>query len=466
MFNEETPVSFGEQEPRFQKLFQVMLKIQISNRKVSPFGGINFVIDEIESAGIPTLIADSLGKRHGRSKYSYGDAILGMIYGVFCGATRLEDMKKLKGQMHNSSLNIPSPDVLGKIMKNHLATENFIVTGPTGIDHPFNENKPLNGLMIDIALHLNQLNKAGQYTLDYDNTCLPGEKWDAEYCYKGFKGYQPGAAWIGETPVFIEGMNGNNPAAFQQPETLQRCFDLLDEKEVQISRFRADSASYQKEIIDKCVARGMEFFIRAENSDFMWEHINDVHCWKPVRLGNDRFEIASFNYYPFVKDKAQLGTHFLKHKHRFDEYRIVVSRRPHSNGDLHSKTEEPYIYRSIITNNWEMADEDVVHFYNQRGGNDCEKNFDVMNNDWNWACLPFSFMNENTAFMIITAMGFILYKYLLRLFAGRADFVEPTFRMKAFRFNVITVAAEWEGERLLIHDQSRPWEQLIKNRAS
>ena len=41
-------------------------------------------------------------------------------------------------------------------------------------------------------------------------------------------------------------------------------------------------------------------------------------------------------------------------------------------------------------------------FYNQRGTS--ERTFDMQNNDFGWEHLPFSFMKENTVFMILTAL--------------------------------------------------------------
>jgi hypothetical protein len=70
-------------------------------------------------------------------------------------------------------------------------------------------------------------------------------------------------------------------------------------------------------------------------------------------------------------------------------------------------------------------------------------------------------MSENTAYMLVMAMGAIMYNYLVKLFASRVDFIQDTHRLKAFQFNLINVSAEWRGKTLLIHDQSRPWERLV-----
>ena len=44
--------------------------------------------------------------------------------------------------------------------------------------------------------------------------------------------------------------------------------------------------------------------------------------------------------------------------------------------------DDVYVYRVILTNEWDMAEEEVIQFYNQRGAK--EKVFDQMDNDFGW----------------------------------------------------------------------------------
>ncbi len=64
------------------------------------------------------------------------------------------------------------------------------------------------------------------------------------------KGYHPNFAFIRRLPVHIENHNGNTPAKYAQAETLKRCFDNLNKHQIKIEHFRADSASFQKEVIE------------------------------------------------------------------------------------------------------------------------------------------------------------------------------------------------------------------------
>ena len=53
-------------------------------------------------------------------------------------------------------------------------------------------------------------------------------------------------------------------------------------------------------------------------------------------------------------------------------------------------TGDTFTYRSLLTNDDQSTEKEVIEYYNQRGGS--EKLFDVMNNDFGWKHLPCSFM--------------------------------------------------------------------------
>ncbi|OQX96699.1 MAG: hypothetical protein B6I20_14140 [Bacteroidetes bacterium 4572_117] len=69
-----------------------MVKVEKSNQKINPFGGINFTINAIKQIGIPELIDNQLGKRVSQAKYSYSDLILNLLGVFFCGGDCAEDI--------------------------------------------------------------------------------------------------------------------------------------------------------------------------------------------------------------------------------------------------------------------------------------------------------------------------------------------------------------------------------------
>ncbi len=416
------------------------MNIRTIPSRVASIGGVNLIIEEVERKSVPSLIRKNLGNRKKNAQYGYAEVILGLIYSILAKAGRLEDVNRLRDEMLSSRFSLPSADVIGRVIKNELSVPNIQKTSDSGMVHDFSLNPVLNTLMLEVALLLGTLRPSDGHVLDYDNTCLHCEKHDSTHTYKGDRGYQPGVAWIGKTCVYIEGRNGNNTANFAQKDTLERCLNHLLSQGIKPTVFRADAASYQKEVIGLFRSRGIEVFIRADNK-YVGSSVTDVLSWKPANIGNDHFEIGECEYSPFGKDG----------------YRLVYLRRP--SDEVNKHTGLRFLYRAILTDNLKMSALQVIDFYNQRGA--IEKNFDAMNNDWCWSRLPFSFLNENTAYMLITGMGYTIYEYLLKTFSDRADFVKPTARLKAFREAVINVKAEWEGDDLLIHDMSRNWASLF-----
>ncbi len=104
-------------------------------------------------------------------------------------------------------------------------------------------------------------------------------------------------------------------------------------------------------------------------------------------------------------------------------------------------TKDTMKYRTILTNDWSSSEKEVIEYYNQRGKS--EKVFDVMNNDFGWNRLPFSFLNQNGTFMIITAMIKNFYTYFINIVSEKFECLEPTSRLKRFVFKFISVAGQW-----------------------
>lgn len=89
----------------------------------------------------------------------------------------------------------------------------------------------------------------------------------------------------------------------------------------------------------------------------------------------------------------------------------MVSREPNDTGRVDVFQQDAFIYRAIITNDSALSEQEVIEFYNQRGAS--EKIFDELNNDFGWKHLLFSFLNQNTVYMMIMAMFRNFYLYLV-----------------------------------------------------
>ena len=259
--------------------------------------------------------------------------------------------------------------------------------------------------------------KAGEeVTLDFDHQFIPAHKFDAKYSYKKDSGYFPGWASIGGILVGGENRDGNTNVKFHQADTLSRIMDRVTlVTDVIIKNFRADCGSFSKEIIEAVEPRCEHFYIRASNCSSRYEDFREPDGWEIAEIDYQKCELASFDY-----------------EMNDSKYRLVVQRSPKMEDgkmvtDMFGTV---YVYRAIVTNDWEMSEKDVVLFYNKRG--ESEKNFDIQNNDFGCAHLPFSFMNENTVFMLITAMLKNFFLYLTQTLSEHIKAIKKTSRLKKY----------------------------------
>jgi hypothetical protein len=413
------------------------MKVTNSAEKITSFGGFNFVFNSYMKSGLSDLIDKQLGSRVKTFGFSYSDIFANHL-GVFLnGGDCTEDANDhLREHLQQvRGMRVCSADTILRGIK-ELATDTLFLENPdSGVKHEFNLNPKLNDLLVK-ALKLTGLLKTNKmYDLDYDNQVQPTEKYDAERTYKNTYGYQPGIASINHPEtgqamtVYIEGRNGNSQAKFLQEKTLKRTFSNLHANRIKINRFRADSASYQKKVVDEVEQHCRLFYIRAKRCAKMDDRIGSVavDSWAKIRLGTQEMEVADISdYCPFGGEKP---------------YRLVISRIKRRDSQTDMFSGEAYTYRGILTNDLESTNKDIVAFYNDRGKS--ERLFDVMNNDFGWAKMPCSFLSENTAFMIMTAIYANFYSYLIGEYSKKLSWLKPNYRLKKFIFRFITVSAKW-----------------------
>lgn len=407
------------------------MKVINSLEKITSFGGFNFVFQAFHKSRLSNLIDNELGKRTIKQGFSYSDIFLNHLAIFFNGGDCTEDINEhLRAPMKTiRDMQVCSADTILRGIK-ELAVANQVLEHPESkVCHEFNINIKLNKLLVKSLLISGQLDQRHKYVLDYDNLILPTEKLDAARTYKKTSGYQPGVASIDNLPVFIEGRNGNSQARFKQDETLKRVFTNLTGNGIKIGKFRADSASFQNEVIELVEQNSDFFYIRSNTSLKMQQLLATIpkDSWEKICLRKQEMEVSELSSYSLLGSKKS--------------YRLVISRIPREDQQINLFTGEAYIYRGILTNDTESSPKEVIAFYNQRG--ESERLFDVMNNDFGWAHLPCSYLSENTVYMIITALYSNFYRYIITSFSEKLKWLKPTFRLKKFIFRFIAIAAKW-----------------------
>ena len=414
------------------------MKILKSTKTINPFSGVSFVNNTFNTIGLTRLIDNELGNRVKTFGYQYSDIIRNLTNVFLCGGSCVEDISGNLGEHLKNipSNNVPSPDTVLRGIK-ELATENTTYTSESEKTYDFNINHKLNLLNLKVLQMTKQLKPNQYYDFDYDNQILSNNKYDSKKTYKKNKGYFPGVSTIMDKIVYIENRDGNANVKFKQELTLKRSYELLKSQKIYVNRSRMDAGSYSKEIIDVVDNYSKKFYIRANKSDTLYQKVKEIESWQNVEINFKRYEVSSITFTQFYEDR---------------NYRLVIMRERGDNKQLDLFTEDNKKYRTILTNDWDSTEQEIIEYYNQRGKS--EKVFDVMNNDFGWKHLPASFLNENCSFMIITALIKNFYTYFIEKISQVFDCIKPTSRLKRFIFRFITVSGK------LIY-QSRQWKLIL-----
>ena len=401
-----------------------MAKIQIKSEKITPFGGI-FPIMECFDRLLGQTIDSTLGLRSRFVGYQYSEIIRSLMCVYFCGGSCIEDVTKhlLPTLSLHPTLRTCSSDTILRAIE-ELTEDNITYVSDAGKAYDFNAAEKLNGLLLNALLSTGQLKEGMEYDFDFDHQFIETEKYDAKMTYKHFFGYGPGVAAIGDLIVSIENRDGNANVRFFQKDTLERMFLRLEAKGLKINRARMDCGSCSEEIVKMVEAHSKHFYIRANRCSSLYDNIFALRGWKQEEINGQTFELNSI----------------LVEKWKGKVYRLVIQRQRRADGEQ-DLWEGEYTYRCILTNDHTSSTREIVEFYNLRGGK--ERIFDEMNNGFGWSHLPKSFMNQNAAFLLLTALIYNFYKHLLSLIPAPDFGLKNTSRIKTFVFKFVSVAAKW-----------------------
>lgn len=368
-----------------------MAKIQLKDEKITAFGGIVHINEVLEGLGLRSLFEKHLGKREAvNTKYSHYDIFKALLLTYISGGTCLEDANRRAHDFRIcGSMATPNADTIGRILKDLACPNHQEHNERSGQDFAHNFHDSLHHLLLEISCVLNLFGQEEDLVMDFDHEFLSCEKWDAKYGYKNQRGYFPGIASVGNIIVGVENREANVAPQFGQAFTLRRFSEKLREYGKKFRSFRADCASYNKATLTEILQHCQLIYVRARNSPAQRKRIEAHQEWRKVEINHRTLEVAT------------LESTFLPEQH----LRLVVKRE--LSEDLF---EEKYVYRSILTNDWDSSEEQIIELYNQRGSE--ELIFKEMVGDFGWGHLPFSHMEQNTVFMLFMAIVRNVYRYL------------------------------------------------------
>ena len=358
------------------------------------------------------------------------------------GACHLDDVAALREDraLHRvlGLRAVPGPAALGKWLR-RAGADADIRTAVAAV----------NRLPLAAALH-----RCPGVTVDIDASAIASGNAEAEWTYKGHRGYMPLFGHIAETGqlLAVEFRAGNVPPAKGNLEFVQRCEAALPDG-VRVKALRSDAAGYQGKLIDHCQKQKIDFAIRARLGRELKAQL-PAGAWRPLLDAAGR---------PTGQETWRT-VHCLG---KGEAFTLVVQRRPKQGqaaldldgpaADTHEAN--GYIHRAIATSLDRWSDAEIIRFYNQRG-EDSENRIKELKLDFGGDTLPCSDFAANALYLDLAMLAFNLFALLRELLP------EPLARMRlpSLRRQLYGLAARVvrSGRRLYVKLQDAHRQRLAE----
>ena len=324
-------------------------KIEKTNEELTAHGGLALMAEYNHGIGLCGLVDQHLpgpGSNRGYQASAFVDSLVLMLQG---GGRCLEDVRELRQEEPLLKLidrkEIPNPDTIGDWLRRMGDPQNN-QAGLLGLGH-----------VRDTTNHrILRRDKAEDYTLDMDATQVEGEKADAQYTYKGEKGYMPLLGFLFEPAICLydEFREGNESPAAGHTAFYRQCKARMP-KGKRLARFRADSASYQADLINELEKDNVQWTITADQDVAVQAIIRNMaeDEWKEPRQGCG-YELAE-------------AVHTMNKTKK--SFRLIIKRELRKLKDLFDVVEEKYHHYAVATN-WPEEIKDaqaVLTWHNRRG---------------------------------------------------------------------------------------------------
>lgn len=322
-------------------------KLERTDETLTAHGGLALLAEYNHGLGLRTLADQHLPGPGSHRGYAPSVVVDTLVLLLQAGGQTLEDVRDLEREAALLALlghdALPDPDTIGDWLRRMGDPQ----TGQAG----------LAGLgQVRDALTARLLRRDGMtdYTLDVDATLVEAEKRDAQWSYQGVKGYLPLLGFLFETPVCLadEFREGNVSPGAGHLAFYRQCHARLPQGK-RIAAYRADSASYQAELINALEADGVHWAITADQDAAVKGLIRGLaeSAWQEPIPGCG-YAIAE------TVHTMNKSTH---------AFRLIVKRTRRRQPDLFDG--EAYVYH-VVASNWpaelKIAHE-VLRWHNQRG---------------------------------------------------------------------------------------------------
>ena len=323
-------------------------KLERTDATLTAHGGLALLAECNHGLGVCGLTDRYLpgpGSNRGYAPSVFVDRLILMLQ---AGGRSLEDLRELRREAGLMRLlgrvALPDPDTLGDWLRR--------------MGDPQTEHAGLVGLgQVRDTVNARLLRREGHETdtLDVDATLIEGEKRDAHWSYLGVRGYMPLLGFLFETPVCLvdEFREGNVSPGAGHLAFYRACKARMP-KGKRMARYRADSASYQAELINEMATDQVRWAITADQDVAVKAVIAGLvpAAWQEPEPGCG-YQVADA-VHTMQATKAA--------------FRLSIKREERRQPDLFDAAAAPYAYH-VVASNWpaeEKTAHEVLRWHNQR----------------------------------------------------------------------------------------------------
>ena len=367
-------------------------KIKASKELLTSQAGAILFGEFLERIGFYSSLSSYMplpGNHRGYEAKLYISSLIMMLH---IGGKHIEDLRLVdrdKAMKRMLRLKVPSTSATGDWL--------YKIGRGIGIDGLRKVNNDI------LRLSLNEIEDK-DLTLDIDATGIEANKYNAKWTYKDFKGYMPMVGHIAENGMVIydEFREGNVSPCTDNYQFMMKCIDQLP-KNKRIAYFRADAASYQKEIVEYCDVNNIYYTIGGKMCTTLRREIEIIpdDLWiKEV----DRHGIKT------GREITSLKRNITGYK---GDILLVISRTKLENRNLFENSK--YHYHIVATNMFKKDIQDILHFYQLRGEYS-ENSIKELKMGFNASYMPSGKLEANAAYFRIQAIAYnlsILFRQIM-----------------------------------------------------
>lgn len=424
---------------------------------LTSFAGLGLVAQTLASLGVLSSVEKSLQIKQRQRGFTEAQMVQSIVLLQAAGGECAADMERLRQD-------VGLPEMLGHALPSSETTLKFLKAFhaqslvdaareallPGQLAFIPTETSPLQGLaqvntdlIRVLCSHLGEQRIA---TVDQDATIIESRNRNAAFTYEGKPGYQPMVAMWAETKLALadEFRDGNVPAMMQPLTTCKRAFATLP-KTVTTYYYRADSASYERELLSWLRDEQREggpvgpigFAISAKMSPELGRAVLAVPAadWKPYQAPgepiDEQRDVAEVCYVPSEPSEQKT----------LRPLRYVAIRIRARQGELFADGNSVKHF-AVVTNLWDLPAAKLLQWHREKAGS-IEALHDEVKNELGGGVMPSQNFGNNAAWFRLSLLTHNVLVALKRL-ALPPELVDA--RPKRLRFEVL-----WQAARLIRH---------------